>query len=411
MTRAPTNRIEVHVDLPAGTTRVGTAFVTSTRGELTTTFDYDPDFLGRRDAFDVSPDLQRVSGGGVIAGLPGAMADGAPDRWGRNLIKRRLQALNRDEGRADHTLTDVDYLLGVSDFTRQGALRYRLEEGTFLGADTTVPKLLELPRLLNAADIVSRDASAKDEMAAITVLLDAGTGSLGGARPKAAVRDGSRLLIAKFPHHSDEWDVMAWEMTALDLAQACGIRTPHRQLVDVSGKHVLLLERFDRAADARVPFVSAMTLLQARDGDHRDYVEVAEAIQDLGGAVKRDLRELWRRIAFSIAINNTDDHLRNHGFLFRESGWCLSPMFDVNPNPDLGAERSTSINFVTDHDQALGALREVAEYFGVDAGSTHEVWQEIIDGIAEWRAVAVSHGIEDRELHTFSEAFDEVAHT
>jgi len=411
MTRAPAIRVEVHVDLPAGTTRAGTAFMTSTRAVLTTAFDYDPEYLGRSDAFDVSPDLQRGSGSAVIAGLPGAMADSAPDRWGRNLIKKRLQALNRDEGRAGHTVTDVDYLLGVSDFTRQGAMRYRLDEGTLLGVENNVPTLLELPRLLNAADIVSREVSAQDEMTAIKMLLDAGTGSLGGARPKASVRDGDRLLIAKFPHPSDEWDVMAWEMTALDLAQACGIRTPRRQLVDVAGQHVLLLERFDRDRGARVPFISAMTLTQARDGDHRDYVEVAEALQDLGGAVKRDLRELWRRIAFSVAINNTDDHLRNHGFLFQGSGWCLSPMFDVNPNPDLGTERSTSINFVTDHEQALGALQEVAEYFGVDADAAHEVWNEIILGIADWRDVAFSHGIEDRELRTFSHIFGEVAPT
>ena len=410
MTKAPALRVEVHVDLPSGTTRAGTAFMASTRGELTTVFDYDPEFLGRRDALDISPDLMRGSSGAAIAGLPGAMADSAPDRWGRNLIKRRQQAVNRNEARASHTVTDVDFLLGVSDVTRQGALRYRLEEGPFLGVDGDVPKLLELPRLLKAADIVSREASAKDEMAAIKVLLDAGTGSLGGARPKASVRDGDRLLIAKFPHHSDEWDVVAWEMTVLDLAQACGIRTSHRQLIDVTGKHILLLERFDRVAGARIPFISAMTLVQAHDGDHRDYVEVAEALQELGGAVKRDLRELWRRIAFSIAVNNTDDHLRNHGFLYQENGWCLSPLFDVNPNPELGTERSTSINFVTDREQSLGALREVAQYFGLDADSAHEIWQEIVVGVATWREVAVSHGIEDRQLRTFSEVFNEVAH-
>lgn len=411
MTRTPAVRVEVHVDLPTGTTRAGTAFITFTRGELTTTFNYDPDFLGRSDAFDVSPDLKRGSGSAVVAGLPGAMADSAPDRWGRNLIRKRLRALNRNEGRVGPTVTDIDYLLEVSDFTRQGAMRYRLDEETFLGLNKEVPKLLELPRLLNAADIVSRESSTENEMAAIKVLLDAGTGTLGGARPKASVRDGDRLLIAKFPHHSDEWDVMAWEMTALDLAEACGIRTPHRQLLDVTGKHVLLLERFDRDAGARVPFISAMTLLQAHDADHRDYVEVAEALQDLGGAVKRDLRELWRRIAFSIAINNTDDHLRNHGFLFQESGWCLSPLFDVNPNPDLGSERSTSINFVTNHEQALRALYEGAAYFGVDADSAHEIWKEIVVGVADWREVAVSHGIEDQQLRTFFDVFSEVAHT
>lgn len=410
MTKGPAIRVEVHVDLPAGTTRAGTAFMTTTRGELTTAFDYDSEFLGRSDAFDISPDLKRDSGSAVIAGLPGAMADSAPDRWGRNLIKKQLRAINRNKGRVGHTVTDVDYLLGVSDFTRQGALRYRLQEGAFLGADNDVPKLLELPRLLNAADVVSRDASTNDEMEAIKVLLDAGTGSLGGARPKASVRDGGRLFIAKFPHHSDEWDVMAWEMTALDLAESCGIRTPRRQLVEVTGKHVLLLERFDRDGVTRVPFISAMTLTQAHDGDHHDYVEVAEALQDVGGAVKRDLRELWRRIAFSVAINNTDDHLRNHGFLFQENGWCLSPMFDVNPNPDLGAERSTSINFVSTHEDARAALRENAGSFDVDDDLAHEIWEEIVVGVANWRAVALSHGVADRELRRFSDVFAYVAH-
>jgi serine/threonine-protein kinase HipA len=379
------------------------------RGELTTAFDYDPTYMSRGDAFDLSPDLKRSFGSAVVAGLPGAMADSAPDRWGRNLIAKAIQSRNREQGQPRKAITEVDFLLGVSDFTRQGAIRYCIDGGHFLGVENNVPKLLELPRLMDAADVVSREDAGIDEMAAIKVLLEAGTGSLGGARPKASVRDGERLLIAKFPHHSDEWDVMAWEMTALDLAAICGIQTPRRRLVDVSGKHVLLLERFDRDVGARVPFISAMTLMQAHDGDHRDYLEMAEALQSLGGAVSRDLRELWRRVAFSIAINNTDDHLRNHGFLFQGGGWCLSPVFDVNPNPNIGAERSTSINYVSERAEAPSALKEVGEYFDLDMDAAEMIWEEVIAGVADWRSVAVSHGIEDHELRLFADTFEDLS--
>jgi len=406
MASAPATRVEVHVDLPAGATRAGTAFMSVTRRELTTAFDYEPTYMGRADAFDLSPDLKMGGGSVVVSGLPGAMADSVPDRWGRNLINKAVQARNKEQGQARKSVTEVDYLLGVSDFTRQGAMRYCIDGGPFLGVDNTVPKLLELPRLLNAADIVSREAAGKDEMAAIKVLLDAGSGSLGGARPKASVRDGERLFIAKFPHHRDRWDVMAWEMTALDLAAACGIETPTRRLVNVTGKNVLLLERFDRDASRRIPYISAMTLMQTRDGNDGEYIEMAEALQSVGSAVTHDLRELWRRIAFSIAVNNTDDHLRNHGLLHLNGGWCLSPLFDVNPNPDLSEERSTSINYVTDHESARSALVAAAEYFDLDPDSAGEIWDEVIAGVADWRKVATSHGIEDHELRQFAESFE-----
>jgi serine/threonine-protein kinase HipA len=403
---APATRVEVHVDLPSGETRAGTAFMSVSRRELTTAFDYEPAYWGRADAFDLSPDLTMSGGTLVVPGLPGAMADSAPDRWGRNLINKAVQFRNKEQGHERKSVTEVDYLLGVSDVTRQGAMRYCVDDGPFLAIDNTVPKLLELPRLLNAADVVSREAAGKDEMAAITMLLDAGSGSLGGARPKASVRDGDRLFIAKFPHHRDRWNVMAWEMTALDLAAACGIETPTRRLVNVTGESVLLLERFDRDASRRIPYISAMTLLQTRDGNDGEYIEMAEALQSFGSNVTHDLRELWRRIAFSIAVNNTDDHLRNHGFLYLNGGWCLSPLFDVNPNPDLSEERSTSINYATDHESAKGALVAAAEYFDLDSNSAGEIWDEIIAGVADWRKVATSHGIEDHELRQFAESFE-----
>ena len=405
MASAPAARVEVHVDLPGGVIRAGTAFMSVTRRELTTVFDYEPNYIGRADAFDLSPELKMGSGPIVVPGLPGAMSDSAPDRWGRNMISKALQSRNKDQGQARRSVAEVDYLLAVSDVTRQGAMRYCSEGGPFLGVQNTVPKLLELPKLLNAADIVSREAADKDEMAAIKLLLDAGSGSLGGARPKASVRDEERLFIAKFPHHADQWDVMAWEMTTLDLAAICGIETPVRRLVNVSGKNVLLLERFDRKASQRIAYISAMTLMQTRDGVGGEYLEMAEALQSVGRAVTHDLRELWRRIAFSIAVNNTDDHLRNHGFLHSNGGWCLSPLFDVNPNPDLSEERSTSINYVTDHESAKSALVAAAQYFDLDTDSAIEIWGEVIAGVANWREVATSHGIENPELSQFTESF------
>jgi serine/threonine-protein kinase HipA len=271
---------------------------------------------------------------------------------------------------------------------------------------SAVPKLLELPRLLNAADIVSRDDFSKDDMAAVKALLDAGSGSLGGARPKASVRDGDRLMIAKFPHHSDEWDVMAWEMTALDLAEACGIQTPSRRLLDVTGKSVLLLERFDRDGAHRLPFISAMTLIQGRDGETRDYIEIAEALTDSGSNVRNDLVELWRRIAFSIAINNTDDHLRNHGFLRQRSGWSLSPIFDVNPNPDITATRSTSINFESNPDQTLAALFEAAPIFGVSRDRASEIWDQVRTGVNGWKDAAIANNVSDSDIRRFEAPFN-----
>lgn len=164
----------------------------------------------------------------MVHRLPGAIADTTPDRWGRDLISQRLRARAEDEGGSNPAVTNVDYLFEVSDHTRQGALRYTVDGSDFLAASSDVPKLLELPHLLDAAETVSRDEVGGDTMAAVKLLLDAGTGTLGGARPKASVRDVGRLLIARFPHHGDRWDVMAWEMTSLDPADERGIQTPNR---------------------------------------------------------------------------------------------------------------------------------------------------------------------------------------
>ncbi|MDO8733034.1 MAG: HipA domain-containing protein [Actinomycetota bacterium] len=224
-------------------------------------------------------------------------------------------------------------------------------------------------------------------MAAIKLLLDAGSGSLGGARPKASVRDGKLLKIAKFPHSSDAWDVMAWEKTALDLAERAHIQCPTRELVKVSSQNVLLLDRFDRGGDNRIPYLSAMSLMQVKDGSHSDYVELAEALAQHSSRAHNDLQELWRRIAFSIAINNTDDHMRNHGFLREPSGWLLSPIFDINPDPDSNKQRVTGINYITEPTQCQDALNSASEYFGITNEDAASIWSEIREALSECRTV------------------------
>jgi serine/threonine-protein kinase HipA len=408
MSPAASVELEVHSETIDGTVHAGTAFVSLRRGAVTTTFEYDTRYLGRHDAYEISPDLPITSGGGVTNGLPGALADSAPDRWGRNLIKKRQLADARANHGSPPTVTEVDYLLGVDDLTRQGALRYRVGASAFLADNHEVPRLVALPRLLDAADIVSREDLQRDDMAAVKVLLDAGSGSLGGARPKASIQEGDQLFIAKFPHSSDEWDLMAWEMTALDLAEAAGISTPRRRLIDVTGRRVLMLERFDRDGPRRRPFISAMSLVQSEDGETRDYVEISEALTDHGSNVRQDLVELWRRMAFSVAINNTDDHLRNHGFLRRGSGWSLSPIFDVNPNPDLAAHRTTSINFATDRNGARDGLVEVSASFGLSKDRAASIWAQVRAGVANWKDVAHAHGIGTGEIRRFAPIFGEM---
>ncbi|HEX5494749.1 MAG TPA: HipA domain-containing protein, partial [Mycobacteriales bacterium] len=368
------------------------------------------EFLRHRSGYAIDPALGRYSGAHQTERLPGAFADCSPDRWGRNLIAAKVRAQALQDGRTPPSVSDVGFLIGVNDLTRQGALRFRTSpDGPYLAPDPDVPKTVELPRLLHAGDIVAHGGS--DDLAAIKTLLDAGSGSLGGARPKACVRDGGRLLIAKFPHHTDEWDVMAWEKTALDLAQRAGVDVPRTELARVDGRSVLLSERFDRDGEQRIGYISAMTLVQGRDGDPLDYTEVAETLPEYGSRTSRDLRQLWRRIAYSVAIHNTDDHLRNHGFL-RDgaSGWRLSPAFDINPNPDVSAERVTGIGGARGRTDELASLMAYTDTFALSETEATTVLGEIDQATRGWRAVAAAHGIGKSEQDRFGAAFDGLRH-
>lgn len=392
------------VDISGETVEVGTAYVGRRRKTVTTTFVYDTGYLANPAAYAIDPALPLDTGRGHVDGLPGAFADCAPDRWGRRLITKRIRAENG--GRSVRQISEVDYLLGVSDATRQGALRFRRKgDETFAHPAAEVPKLVRLPELLTAADRVARDDDS--DLAAIKILLAAGTGTLGGARPKASVvGDDGLLYIAKFPHHTDQWDVMAWEKTALDLAERAGIQVPGRRITHVDGRTVLLLERFDRRGAERVGYLSAMTLVRGHDGDDHDYIDLAADLTDYSAAADKDLEALWRRAAFSVAIHNIDDHFRNHGFLRAGNAWRLSPAFDINPNPDLGEERTTSIGWVTDRGSEFDGLMTAAHAFGISAERAGEILREVSAAITPWREVATSNGVHERQFALFEAVFE-----
>ncbi|TFD27061.1 type II toxin-antitoxin system HipA family toxin [Cryobacterium cryoconiti] len=399
---------EVWVQIDGVDVRAGTVYAHRRRNSESATFTYDIDYLARRDAYSLDPGLPLSSGSFNTADgrrLFGAFTDCAPDRWGRKLIERSERHRATQGGVAERSFGELDYTLGVRDDLRQGAFRFRRPGTTdWLGpAAASVPHLVGLSRLLNAVESVESD-HPDDE--SLQLLLRAGS-SIGGARPKAAVINGrGELLIAKFPRvASDEWDVMAWEQLALTLASRAGIRTPRTELMSVAGRNVLLLNRFDRVGDRRIGYVSAMTMLEAVDGEHRSYLEIAEVIEQSSSSATRDLRELWRRIAFSILISNTDDHLRNHGFLRSDTthSWDLSPAFDLNPNPAAGPkELSTSIDYDT-FSADSATLLDVARYFRVKDAVA--LLSEVKTAVSGWIVEARRLNIPESEIELMTGAF------
>ena len=398
--------IEVSVEIEGETVRIGDLYSSVRRGRLSSSFAYLPEYLRDSRSYALEPALPLNSGTWAVATeMPGSFADASPDRWGRNLIRSRARAEALARGDDPPSLDARHYLLGVSDVTRQGALRFRADrDGGYLAADHRVPKLIALPELLRAADAVAR--SELTDHAAVKTLLDAGTASLGGARPKASVVEEGVLYIAKFPHPSDRWSVIKWESCALELARRSGVAAPESRLIDINDVAVLLVERFDRVWGNRIGYMSAMTLLESRDGDRRDYLDIADRLTEVSDDAQADLHELWRRAAFSVAIHNTDDHLRNHGLLRGRAGWRLSPVFDVNPNPDLAAQRVTSIGGAEDARAELRVLLEYAPLFGLVPDAARAVLADVVSGLRDWRAVAAESGISDAEVNDFADVFD-----
>jgi len=374
----------------------GKCYWTEKRSRITSVFTYDNEYISGKDNWNIDPNLTLAGGAQPSRnGLLGVFRDASPDRWGQTLIRHRHMRKCRELGAASRTLNEVDYLLGVSDFTRQGDLRFALEKGgTFLHHSNDIPKLIALPKLLDAA----HRYTLKQDEDSIEFLLQAGSASLGGARPKTAVSDETNLYIAKFPHRQDKWDVMAWEWVCLSVAQEAGICVPENRLVNVDGQNVLLLKRFDRNDDKRIGYISMMTLLCLSDGESADYSEIAGKLQDVSVCAKEDLHELYRRIILSLLINNTDDHLRNHGLLRCGSGWRLSPVFDVNPNPDTSEMRVTSIFGELENNRAMDALIKNAYAFDLSAQSAETIFSEVTNAVKSCEKFANQAGVPKAEI-------------
>jgi serine/threonine-protein kinase HipA len=311
-------------------------------------------------------------------------------------------------GQAPRALRDIDYLLMVDDEARQGALRFAERDGgPFLSepGPTKIPPLIALPRLLSAAEHV---LSGEDTDEDLRLLLAPGS-SLGGARPKASVRDrDGHLMIAKFPNQGDEVNTVLWEGVALTLAGKAGISVPAWRIETVAGKSVLLLRRFDREQVRRVPFLSALSMLDAKDNEPRSYMEFVDILRQHGAAPKEDMHALWRRIVFSILISNTDDHLRNHGFLWAGSnGWRLSPAYDLNPVPTGIRPRilSTAID-LDDSTASISLALQVAGYFELDTRESQEIAAKVGAAVAPWRKVAAKLGITSAEMDRMASAFE-----
>jgi serine/threonine-protein kinase HipA len=397
--------VDVVVQIAGEDVLAGRLWTHRRRGSESATFAYIPEYLARPDAYELDPALPLATGQQqtpVGRATFGAFSDCAPDRWGRRLMQRTAH-----RRATERSLGELDYLLGVRDDLRQGALRFRdPATGMYLADERTgVPSLLELPELLAAAERLERDEATDADLAT----LQRGGSSLGGARPKAHVldRDGS-VAIAKLPSATtDEWDVIRWEGVALALARRAGINVPDAATHMVNGKAILIVDRFDREGDLRIGYVSALTMLEATDGDAGSYLDIADAIERHAPTAGTDLRELWRRIAFSILVSNTDDHLRNHGFLRTSSaGWTLSPAFDLNPDPAAGPKLlSTAIDY-EDHAASIERLMTVAEHFRLTQADAVGVLREVVDSTKGWRRTARELGLGAAAVEQMAPAFE-----
>lgn len=394
---------------------MGTLTAVTGKGKESFSFEYNEAWLKSGFSQMIDPDLQMYSG----AYYPrddkenfGVFLDSCPDRWGRVLMQRREAALARIEKRPVEKLLESDFLLGVFDGHRMGALRFKTEaEGVFLNDN----KEMATPPWTSLGEL--EDASLKFEegniddpnyLRWISMLIAPGS-SLGGARPKASVIDKQhRLWIAKFPSRNDDKDVAAWEMVVKELAIKAGITIAEGRLQKFNNKYnTYLTKRFDRTPEgARIHFASAMTLLDYVDGESSNgasYLELVEFIVRHGSNVAADLEELWRRIVFSICVKNTDDHLRNHGFLLNNSGWSLSPAYDINPN-EFG--KGLHLN-ISDDDNSLDLdlALEVAGIFRLTPQRAGQVIKEVTNSITSWKKLATKYKISTAEQERMSTAF------
>ena len=404
--------VEVHLNAYGTLKKVGILRRHSGAGRERVTYEHDAAWLAASEAFEFDRTLPLQSGPlhpGANREMFGTLGDSAPDSWGRQLMIKRENRLAEQEGRARRGLQESDYLLGVSDHTRLGALRFSVD-GVFQAPQTQgVPTTVALGDLLEAAQRIERGEETNEDL----LMIFAPGSSLGGARPKASVYDQQgNLLIAKFPKPSDTFSVTRWEAIVLDMACAAGMSVSTHDLTAAAGRTVFLSRRFDRISrngreeDQRIPFMSAMAMTQHNDGDDNcSYLELVDAINASGASPERDRPELFRRIAFTVLVSNTDDHFRNHGFLWaKNGGWTLSPAYDINPVPNGPRILRSRIDF----DEAIASLellRSVHEFF-VPRDTAEEIIDECAQVVRRWRDFARARHAPDAEIEFMSSAFE-----
>ena len=404
------SNVEVHLDWEAQTTQIGILRRHPGRGRETVTFEYVQSWIETKDAFSIEPALP-VGAGTFVPNhgreIFGTIGDSAPDTWGRQLMRRKERRDAEREGRRPKTMFEVDYLLGVSDETRLGAIRLRHQNDQIFQApqDEGVPGLISLGRLLQASERVLREEETDEDLQ----MIFAPGSSLGGARPKASVRDQhGNLSIAKFPKEEDDYSIERWESIALQLAEMSGINVSRHKLVYANDKPILLSMRFDRTNDFRTPFLSAMSMTDRKDGEHGSYLEIVDGITAYGATATHDRAELFRRMVFNILISNVDDHLRNHGFLWLgKNGWTLSPLYDVNPTPEDLKPRilTTSIDY-EDGTCSIELARSVTREFGLKQKDADKIIKEVATACQQWREIAASVQASKSEINQMASAFE-----
>jgi len=392
---------------------IGVLSAEQLRGKLSFSFEYDPLYLKSDQRFILDPDLGFFTGKQYTVNRQnfGLFLDSMPDTWGKTLMKRRAAQIAAEKKSSLRFLNEVDFLLGVNDKARMGALRFKLDPaGPFLDDDKQypVPPWSSVKELQYAANILETSQDERELREWLMILLAPGS-SLGGARPKASILDNhNHLWIAKFPSKNDITDKGLWEYLAYRLALKAGINIADSAVEKVTGNHhTYFTKRFDRDGEFRIHFASAMTMTGNDESLIRDnspsYLEIAEFIQNNGADIKTDLAQLWRRIVFNILISNTDDHLRNHGFLLHSDGWRLSPAFDLNPSIE---KNGLALNIdMDDNSLDIELAKSVGNYFRLNSNEMNEIINEVNSAVASWKKEAAEIGIPRNELLLMEPAF------
>ena len=403
-----TDTIEIYIDHADETHLVGRCRYVARRRGQSSVFEYADEWLDNPDSFALDPanlplEAQRIYTSSDKSALPGALRDTAPDRWGQQLIKRAFRKAGEKR-----TLSEIDYLLAVTDQTRIGALRYKREGEDTFDHDVgqyRVPPLIQLPALVDAADAVQTNTETAEDL---KLLLNRGS-TLGGARPKSSVSDNDNsLAIAKFPKPDDDRSIPHGEVLAMTLARKAGLNIAGARIQDVVGRPVALITRFDRQEGQRIPFLSAMSLLGLNDGDDATYTDIAECIRMYSSAPTEDLHELWRRIVFGVAISNLDDHLRNHGFLYdHDDKWRLSPAYDLNPVP-LAEKARELTTWISEEgpDASLDLARRAAPFFALKNEQAETIIGQVGAALKDWKNVAHKLGMSAADIAVYATAIE-----